>query len=78
MTKQFNVELPEKLTKRTKLDAVSIGVALNEYASAALENFLSKPIAARRSLLEKAKRKTLGRKIKFETAVEVALAKGSK
>ena len=40
---QFSVRLPEELHKAIKLDALEIGVSLEEYATLAFEDYLSKP-----------------------------------
>jgi hypothetical protein len=64
MTKQFNVELPSGAIERVKIDAVKMGVSLNEYALQVFEQFLTKPICSRRVYFDSAKqKKTSGRKI---------------
>ena len=59
---QLNVNIPEPELLRVKMDALKMGVTLNEYAIQSFQNFLAKPIDARRVYFEKVK-KTSGRKI---------------
>ena len=63
MTKQVNVILPENLARRIKSDAAALGVTLNDYGKIAFELFLQKPIANRRTNLDGAKRKIVGRRV---------------
>ena len=64
ITKQVNVELPETDAKRIRIDAIEMGVTLNEYATRAFRAFLSKNAGQRRVHFDGAKRKVIGRKLK--------------
>lgn len=64
ITKQVNVELPESDAKRIRIDAIEMGVTLNEYAARAFRAFLAKNTGQRRVHFDDAKRKVLGRKLK--------------
>lgn len=64
LTKQLNVELPESEARRIKMDAVALGVTLNEYALRAFQAFLSKNKAQRGCHFSK--RKIMGRKISLK------------
>lgn len=64
MVKQLNVEIPETLVKRIKLDAVDLGVSLNEYGRQAFERFLSmKKLQRRVYFADQRQRKIYGRRI---------------
>lgn len=64
ITKQLNVELPESDAKRVRIDAIEMGVTLNEYATRAFRAFLAKNKGQRSVHFSDAKRKIMGRKIK--------------
>ncbi len=62
---QLNVDLPKKVINRVKVGAINAGVALNQFVRRACLEFLNKPAAERRTLLEGESKKITGRKIRL-------------
>jgi hypothetical protein len=68
---QLNVELPNSELLAIKMDALKMGVTLQEYSLKAFQSFLSKPIDGRRSIFPENRHRLLGRKIKVGGKCEV-------
>ena len=62
-SKQVNVEIDADLIKRVKIDALSHDVSLADFFATAIREFLNQPISQRRTTLERAPRKRMGRKL---------------
>lgn len=65
MIVQVNVRMKNEMYKRLKRDAVEHGVSMEDYACHCFSRFLNQPISDRRNIFSRAKKKTVGRKIKL-------------